>query len=152
MDALRMLLAVILIFCAAAVAAQFILSPLYANLGNAALVVWYYLDILMALSLVIALAVQLQRKRLSDRNRGDGLSREKLEANVMFFAVLLAALWFFRNWFDFLASTPLGDQSVAAMVVWELVDPLIVIVLGLTGCRLWRGSLPASGYTGPGRN
>lgn len=144
MNALKMLFAVILGFCAVAVAMQYILVPLYADLGSAALIVWYYLDILMALSLIIALVVQLQAKRAADAQDADSpsLSRARLEANALFYATLIVALWFFRNWFDLLTSTPLGNQSVATQVTWDLVDGFLPIVLGITAVRLWRSSAP----------
>lgn len=148
MDVLRMLLALVLMFCAIAVSLQFVLGPLYSDIGQAELAVWYYLDMLMAFSIAATLLVQLQRKRAADRTRGDTLNRERLEANVMFFLSLLVSLWFFRNWFDFLSSNPIGDQSVATLVIWYILDPLLVILVGLTGVRLWRASAPAA--AGPG--
>lgn len=151
MDVLRMLLALVLMFCAIAVSLQFVLGPLYSGIGQAELAVWYYLDMLMAFSIVATLLVQLQRKRAADRIRGDSLNRERLEANVMFFLALLVALWFFRNWFDFLSSNPIGDQSVATIVIWYILDPLLVILVGLTGIRLWRASAPTAAGSGGAR-
>ena len=151
MDVLRMLLALVLMFCAIAVSLQFVLGPLYSGIGQAELAVWYYLDMLMAFSIAATVLVQLQRKRAADRIRGDSLNRERLEANVMFFLALLVALWFFRNWFDFLSSNPIGDQSVATIVIWYILDPLLVILVGLTGIRLWRASAPATAGTGAAR-
>ena len=151
MDVRRMLVSLVLIFCSVVVALQFVLDPLYDDIGQASLAVWYYLDMLMAVSIVITVAVQLQRKRASDRIRGDGLNRERLEANVMFFASLLVAIWFFRNWFDFLSSSPIGDQSTATFVIWLILNPLLAILVGLTGIRLWRNSAPATGYMNTGR-
>lgn len=155
MDVLRMLVALVLIFCSVAVALQFVLSPLYSDIGNAELAVWYYLDMLMAVSILVTAAVQLQRKRAADRTRDDDsaelLGRERLEANVMFYLSLIVALWFFRNWFDFLSSDPIGDQSVATIVIWYILDPLLVILVGLTGIRLWRSSAPPGSQAGPGR-
>lgn len=145
MDALKMVFAVILGFCAFAVALQYILTPLYADLGTAALYVWFYLDILMAVSLVIALGYQLQAKRAADARGSDGvaLSRQRLEANALFYATVLVAIWFFRNWFDLLTSNPLGNQSVPTQFVWDLIDGLLPIVLVITARRLWRSSAPA---------
>ncbi|MDE2940547.1 MAG: hypothetical protein OXR67_16755 [Chloroflexota bacterium] len=151
MDVLRMLLALVLMFCAIAVSLQFVLGPLYSGIGQAELAVWYYLDMLMAFSIVATLLVQLQRKRAADRIRGDSLNRERLEANVMFFLALLVALWFFRNWFDFLSSNPIGDQSVATIVIWYILDPLLVILVGLTGIRLWHASAPTAAGSGGAR-
>ena len=151
MDVLRMLLALVLVFCAIAVSLQFVLGPLYSDIGQAELAVWYYLDILMAFSIAATLLVQLQRKRAADRVRGDSLNRERFEANVMFYLSLLVALWFFRNWFDFLSSNPIGDQSVATLVIWYILDPLLVILVGLTGIRLWRASAPAAAGSGAAR-
>ncbi len=152
MDILRMLVALILVFCSLAVALQFVLGPIYGDIGQAELAVWYYLDMLMAVAIVITVAVQLQRKRAADRSRGDGLNRERLEANVMFYLSLIVALWFFRNWLDFLSSDPIGDQSAATMVIWYILDPMLVILVGLTGMRLWRNSAPSGSYMNSGRN
>ena len=152
MDILRMLVALVLVFCSIAVAMQFVLGPIYGGIGQAELAVWYYLDMLMAVSIAITVAVQLQRKRAADRIRGDTLNRERLEANVMFYLSLLVTLWFFRNWFDFLSSNPIGDQSTATLVIWYILDPLLVILVGLTGIRLWRNSAPTGSNSGEGRS
>ena len=142
MDALKRVFAVILGFCALAVAGHYILSPLYTDSARAALALWYYLDILMAVSLLIALVFQWQNLRAAAAAGGDsgGLSRERLAANALFYVTLLVALWFFRNWFDLLTSNPLGSQSIATQMVWDLIDGLLPIVLGLTAIRLWRDS------------
>ncbi len=147
-----MLLAVILIFTSAVVAVHFMVVPLYANSGLNPLSVWYYIDMLMAFALIVTLVAQLQRKRAASMNdhhddgNGGGLSRERLEANVMFYLSLIVALWFFRNWFDLLAllaTNPTGSQSAHTLVIWDIMDPLLVIVVGLTGCQLWRSSAPS---------
>ena len=151
MDILRMLVALVLLFCSVAVALQFVLGPLYSHIGNAELAVWYYLDMLMAVSILVTAAVQLQRKRAADRTRGDSLQRERFEANVMFYLALIVALWFFRNWFDFLSSDPIGNQSASSAVIWMILDPLLVILVGLTGIRLWRSSAPSAHQGGSGR-
>ena len=151
MDVFRMVLALALMFCAIAVSLQFVLGPLYSDIGQAELAVWYYLDMLMAFSISATVLVQLQRKRAADRIRGDSLNRERLEANVMFYLSLLVALWFFRNWFDFLSSNPIGDQSEATLVIWYILDPLLVILVGLTGIRLWRASAPTPAGSGAAR-
>ena len=140
MDALKRVFAVILGLCAVAVAGHYILSPLYTDSARAALAIWYYLDILMAVSLLIALAYQGQSRRAANAAAGGGLSRERLEANALFYVTLLVALWFFRNWFDLLTSNPPGSQSVATQMVWDLIDGLLPILLGITAIRLWRDS------------
>ncbi len=139
MDALKRVFAVILGLCALAVAGHYILSPLYTDSARAALALGYYLDILMAVSLLIALAFQGQNLRAA-KAAGGGLSRERLEANALFYVTLLVALWFFRNWFDLLTSNPPGSQSVATQMVWDLIDGLLPIVLGITAIRLWLDS------------
>ena len=143
MDALKRVFAVILGLCAVAVAGHYILSPLYTDSARAALALGYYLDILMAVSLLIALAFQWQSRRAANAaagGDGGGLSRERLAANALFYVTLLVALWFFRNWFDLLTSNPPGSQSVATQMVWDLIDGLLPIVLGITAIRLWRDS------------
>ena len=142
MDVLRMVFAVILLFTAAAVAVYFVIVPLTGS-SMSSTVIWYYLDILMAVSLLAALVVQLQRKRAAEVNKGEGLNREWLEANTMFYLSVIVSLWFFRNWFDLLTSNPLGSQSVPTWVIWDILDALIPVVLGVTGFRLWRNSSPA---------
>lgn len=143
MDALKRVFAVILGLCAVAVAGHYILSPLYTNSARAALALGYYLDILMAVSLLIALAFQGQSRRAANAaagGAGKGLSREKLAANALFYVTLLVALWFFRNWFDLLTANPPGSQSIATQMVWDLIDGLLPILLGITAIRLWRNS------------
>ena len=142
MDALKRVCAVILGLCAVAVAGHYILAPLYTDSARAALAIWYYLDLLMAVSLLIALAFQGQNLRAANAggNDGGGRSRERMAANALFYVTLLVALWFFRNWFDLLTSNPPGSQSVATQMVWDLIDGLLPIVLGLTAIRLWRDS------------
>ena len=143
MDALKRVFAVILGLCTVAVAGHYILSPLYTDSARAALALGYYLDILMAVSLLIALAYQGQSRRAANAAAGGadgGLSREKLAANALFYVTLLVALWFFRNWFDLLTANPPGSQSVATQMVWDLIDGLLPILLGITAIRLWRDS------------
>ena len=98
----------------------------------------------MAVSLLIALAYQGQSRRAANAaaggNDGGGRSRERLEANALFYVTLLVALWFFRNWFDLLTSNPPSSQSVATQMVWDLIDGLLPILLGITAIRLWRDS------------
>ena len=143
MDALKRVFAVILGLCALAVAGHYILAPLYTDSTRAALALGYYLDILMAVSLLITLAYQGQNLRAvkaAGSNDGGGLSRERLAANALFYVTLLVALWFFRNWFDLLTSNPPGSQSIATQMVWDLIDGLLPILLGITAIRLWRDS------------
>ena len=141
MDALKRVFAVILGLCAVAVAGHYILAPLYTDSARAALALGYYLNILMAVSLLIALAFQGQGQRAANAGgNGKGLSRERLTANALFYVTLLVALWFFRNWLDLLTSNPPGSQSVATQIVWDLIDGLLPIVLGITAIRLWRDS------------
>ena len=145
MDALKRVCAIILGLCALAVAGHYILSPLYTDSARAALALGYYLDILMAVSLLIALAYQGQSRRAVNAGGNDssGLSRERLAANVLFYVTLLVALWFFRNWFDLLTSNPPGSQSIATQMVWDLIDGLLPILLGITAVRIWRDSIAA---------
>ena len=144
MDALKRIFAVILGLCAVAVAGHYILSPLYTDSARAALALGYYLDILMAVSLLIALAYQGQNLRADNAGGdGNGLSRKRLEANALFYVTLLVALWFFRNWFDLLTANPPGSQSIATQMVWDLIDGLLPIVLGITAVLIWQDSRAA---------
>ena len=64
-----------------------------------------------------------------------------MEANITCYVTTVVAILFQHNWFAFLA---IGDisagESQMAWVIWAVVDTALPIVLGVTGCRLWRES------------
>ena len=97
---------------------------------------WEILDWFMAAAVLISLVVWYNGKIDLDQNRSDNtVSRRYLEVNAGLFATTLLGLWFFWNWFDFLVSgsTP---QEEAHQIMWTVIDPLFVLIVGITGLHL----------------
>ena len=64
-----------------------------------------------------------------------------MRANVAFFAVAAITVLFLLNWFSLLAGGADSlDGNQQAWVIWAAVDTSLPIVLGVLGCRLWRGA------------
>ena len=78
---------------------------------------------------------------MSGRDAGEPVTRGYLDANVAFYITTGVTILFLHNWFSFLATgdVSLGDNHTA-WVIWAVVDAVLPIILGVTGCRLWRES------------
>ena len=140
MDALRKPVGAYLVLVAIAVAVFFIVNPLLDDSIDVA-DVWSVLDIFMVIALALGLLfAYLGKQRVDAQQSGDGVSRTYLEANVIFFAVAAITILFLHNWFSLLAG---GQDSLdgnhQAWVIWAAVDTAVPLVLGVLGCRLWRG-------------
>ena len=140
MDALRKPVGAYLVLVAIAVAVFFIVNPLLDDSIDVA-GVWSVLDIFMVIALALGLLfAYLGKQRVDAQQSGDGVSRAYLEANVIFFAVAAITILFLHNWFSLLAG---GQDSLdgnhQAWVIWAAVDTAFPLVLGVLGCRLWRG-------------
>ena len=96
--------------------------------------IWWWIDILIALGLVIAAVISFQRKRAVDRAGGQQITREYLEANLLFWAMVISVFWFLRSWFAFL----LGLDNDYAW--WTEIDTLVLLVLYPCGAYLMRTS------------
>lgn len=136
MGRMRKLAAVYLLALAAVVAFHFVFNSFYRD-ALGAIDVWAVLDWPIALGTLLALAINYRRLRTRERNGAHATMRECLETGTAFYATVLLALWFFSNWFNFLAVGVEGEATVNA-VVWALVDPLVVLVFAATGRGLWR--------------
>ncbi len=137
MGAISKIVAVLFWLLAAAVALHFIFTPFYDAVLDVAQV-WKILNWPMAVGVVVALIVQCYRKRALGSRTADGpITREYLDINIAFYASLVLTLWFFWNWFDAL-TTGTGPQSDTRLVFWAFVDPMFVLISGVTGCYLWR--------------
>ena len=129
-----------LIGIAVVVAGFFITNPLLAGLLDPAKV-WAVLDILMLIGLLTALAFNYAGKRTLARTQetDDSVSRRNLEINIAFYLTAGVTILFLHNWFSLLAQ---GAESLAgnhqAWVIWAVVDTMLPLVLGTTGCRLMR--------------
>ena len=123
-----------LVLLAAVVAIHFIVTPLYHPGGEEPFTVWEILNWFMAAGMVIALAASYVEKRRID---GDGSADLKryLEANTLFYATVIVFVLFFWNWFSLLSSNNEPDGQY-----WAVIDTLMAIVMGVTGCRMFRRS------------
>ena len=141
MDALRKPAGVYLVLVAIAVAVFFIVNPLLVDSIDVP-VVWSVIDILMVIALALGLLfAYLGKQRFDAQQSGDGVSRTYLEANVTFFAVAAVTVLFLHSWFSLLAGGADSlDGNHQAWVIWAVVDTALPIVLGVLGCRLWRGA------------
>lgn len=139
MAGLKKLGAVYLVGVAVAVAVWFIVNPLLADAVDVA-AVWLGLDVLMAVSLAIALAANAVRKRVEcGGDPAAAVTRRYLEANVAFYLTAAVTILFLHNWFSLLAEgTDSLDGNHQAWVIWAAVDTVLPIIVGITGCRLWR--------------
>ena len=73
------------------------------------------------------------------RDPDGAVTRRYLEINVAFYVTAGVTVLFLHNWFSLLA---LGGDSLEgnhqAWVIWAVVDVVLPLVVGVTGCRLWR--------------
>ena len=98
-----------------------------------AVTIWWWLDILMLIGLLMALVVSFQRKRALDQSESDGrLTREYFEANLLFWATIVAILWFIRSWIAFVLHL---ENNFAW---WTEIDTLVILVLYPSGSYLMR--------------
>ena len=140
MAALKKLGAGYLVGVAVVVAVFFIVNTFLDDEINV-LNVWHVLDVLMVIALAIALVYNYSRKLdESDGDPGEGVTRRYLEVNVAFFLTAGITILFLHNWFSLLAlgGDSLDDNRRAAWTIWAVVDTLLPIVVGVTGCSLWR--------------
>ena len=122
--------AVYLIALAAAVAVNFVVTPLYHPGGDEPFTVWEILNWFMAVGMVIALAASYVEK---SRVGGSVDLKRYVEANVLFYAAVALFLVFFWNWFSDLSPNNEPDGQY-----WVIVDTLMPIVMGVAGCRMLR--------------
>ena len=99
MEGAKKLFGVYLILVATIVAVWFIINTFFVNSFSVS-DVWFVLDILMAIGLVIALACNFDRKRnLEGRSPDEPISRRYLEVNTAFYLTAGITILFFHNWF-----------------------------------------------------
>lgn len=148
MEALKKLMAVYLVGLAVAVAVYFIIGGLLPDDFDQ-LDVWEILNIMMAVGLGLALLFNFYRKLSEGGRDAEGVvTRRYIEVNVLFYFTAGIAVLFLHNWFALLGLGPdnLGAPDVAGnhqrWVIWAVVDVMLPITLGVTGCRMWASSSP----------
>lgn len=102
--------------------------------------VWYVLDVLMFVGLVIALPYNFVRKRSEcDADPRGGVTRRYLEVNAAYYLTVGVTILFLHNWFSLLAQGwDSLDNNASAWVIWAFVDTMLPIVFAVTGRSLWK--------------
>ena len=130
------ILAIYLVTIATVVALNFILQAFYqtaVNVGE----LWDILDWFMAVAVPATLIIRyVQKVELDRTSNGESVTRQYVEVNVALYAAILLFLWFFWNWFDNLVAGS-DPQGTLQMINWMFIDPLFILVVGTTGCRIW---------------
>ena len=100
--------------------------------------IWTVFNIISAVGIVIALAVNFAHMR-AQAGSGPNIA-PRLGAYALFYANAALAIWFFRNWVHLLALEEGESVSVHSDVIWLVIAVLIPLVLATTGWRLCRES------------
>ena len=139
MSGLKKLVGAYLVVVGVAVAVFFVINSLLVDAIDV-LSIWYILDVLMLIGLVLALGYNYQRKReVESGESGSSITRSYLESNVLFYLTAGVTIIFLHNWISLLANgSDSLDGNHQAWVIWAFVDTLLPIAFGLSGCRLWR--------------
>ena len=133
MDALRRVVGALLLLTAAIVGIYFVVDQL-----EVLPFLWAELNYLMALSIVLGLIFAYLRKRSLEAAGLDRIvTRRYLEANILFYGFLLAAMLFFWNWFDRLIDA--DPQDTDRHLVWIFLDVVCPLLWGALGMFLLRG-------------
>ena len=135
MAALKRLAAFYMLLLAVVVVVHFVGTQFYDPLLEGwAMTAWLVIDPLMVAGLALVIIAAFARKRRVDAASDSSITREYLEANVLFFyssALLLGLLW---NW----AGVQFSDPATTESLLWILIDSTLPLVLGVTACQLLR--------------
>ena len=136
MKALKSLIGVVHIVYAVVIALAFVLWTTGAMDDF-----WPIINIASCVVIVLALVFNYLRKRAHDTVGDDGINREYLESNLLFYGSVVLAMLFAFNWINLLANgaTDIGELPLHDWV-WAIVDVMIAIISGATGTHLLRSS------------
>ena len=123
-----------LVLVGAAIAVNFVLTPVYHPGGDEPFTLWEILNWFMAAAIVLTLVSSYAYKRRIDGDESANL-RCYIEANTVFHVTFVVFLLFFWNWFSNLSPNNEPDGQV-----WTVVDTVMPIVTGVTGIRMWRSA------------
>ena len=138
MAALKRLAGLYLLLVGVAVTLHFLATQFYdPTWSDASLPVWQVLNPLQIIGVIVVMLVAFGRKRRVDAESDDkSVTREYLEAIVIFYfapAVLIAHLW---NWFGVQWSDPPNSDNQ----LWILIDLSLALLLIPTSVWLLRNS------------
>ena len=102
MDSFKRIVGVYLILVAAVVAIHTVAEPLYYTSTEASPYSphWNKINALMVLAIVLGLVFGCMRKRSVGGEEGSAVTREYLEAHVLFYGLLFVGILFFWNFFN----------------------------------------------------
>lgn len=142
MDGIMKVIGVVLIIIAAIVAINTVIEPLYhtsteeSPYNNS---VWAYINVLSAISVVLGLIFGYVRKSKTDESSS---IQEFISANTLFYGYIIAAIFFFWNWFGIINPgqdfTP--TQTVTGSTVWIIFDAILPCLNGALGAHLLRSN------------
>ena len=138
MSGLKKLVGAYLVIVGVVVAVFFIISSLLADSIDV-LSIWYVLDVLMFIGLVLALIFNYIRKsEVETRDQSGSITRSYLESNLLFYLTAGVTIIFLHSWISLLVNGADSlDGNHQAWVIWAFVDTLLPFAFGLSGCRLW---------------
>lgn len=140
MDGIMKVIGVVLIIVAAIVAIHTVIEPLYhtsteESPNNNS--VWAYINVLSAISVVLGMIIGYIRKSKTDENSS---IQEFIAANTLFYGYIIAAIFFFWNWFGIINPgqdfTP--TQTDTGSTVWIIFDAILPCLNGALGAHLLR--------------
>ena len=140
---LKRLISVYLLGVGAMVAIHFLVTRFYdPTWDDASLAAWSVMNPMQVIGVVIAVVVAFLRKRRMCASLSDqSVTREYLEANVVFYfsvPLLLALLW---NWFGVQFADPVHSSEL----LWIFIDVTLPVLLGATAVQLLREAKAEAG-------
>ncbi|MCE2440351.1 MAG: hypothetical protein J4F39_13090 [Candidatus Latescibacteria bacterium] len=140
MESFKRIVGVYLILVAAVVAIHTVVEPLYYTSTEASPYSphWSKINALMVLAIVLGLVFGCMRKRSIGGDDGSAVTREYLEAHVLFYGLLFVGILFFWNFFNLHSPgfTAIAPETVSA--VWIVIDAALPLILGAMGASLLR--------------
>lgn len=112
---------------------QYLSSQFYDSAGDGlSLTVYRILDPLFVLGMLIVVYYAYRQKRVVDDGPDDGMTRQYLEANVIFYsgvALLAALLW---SWFGFQFANPASGYDW----LWAVIDITMPIMFFVSSTQV----------------
>ena len=138
MTALKRILAVILALISLSLGFHFVAGEIYGVYLAQPGLVWDYLNWLIAFGVIVTLVYHYRKKRALDRQQDDdSVSFSYFSSNLLLFAAMFLAFWFFANWFEVLSSNSDASRTVVGFI-WITFNASFSVLGGLTAWQLWQ--------------
>lgn len=134
MDIVKRILAVFLVVIGVIVALNLILTPVYHD-GSPDYPIWRIVNWFMAAGVLIALVVNLWRRRTLAK---DASILEYVRTSVAFYGTIVLTMLFFWEWLWTLnPDSETGDAVTSHLIYFPIMDSLFVVIALATGGHLW---------------